>query len=112
MTMGLLDGVLGGVIGAGLTSVVSDVIEKHGGVAGLVKQFEQQGLGNVVQSWVGKGANLPITADQIHQVLGSDTVAQLAAKFGLDPQDLAHKISQILPQAVDKMTPDGVVPAR
>lgn len=110
--MGLLDGVLGGVIGAGLTSVVSGVIEKHGGVAGLVKQFEQQGLGNVVQSWVGTGANLPITADQIHQVLGSDTVAHLAAKFGLDPQDLAQKISQLLPQAVDKMTPDGVIPAK
>jgi uncharacterized protein YidB (DUF937 family) len=109
--MGLLDGVLGGVIGAGLTSVVSGVIEKHGGVAGIVKQFEQQGLGNVVQSWVGTGANLPISPEQIQKVLGSDTVAQLASKFGLDPQDLAHKISQLLPQAVDKMTPDGVVPA-
>ena len=110
--MGLLDGVLGGVIGAGLTSVVSGVIEKHGGVAGLVKQFEQQGLGNVVQSWVGTGSNLPITAEQIHKVLGSDTVTQLAAKFGLNPQDLAHKISELLPQAVDQMTPDGVVPAK
>ena len=110
--MGLLDGVLGGVIGAGLTSVVSDVIEKHGGVAGLVKQFEQKGLGNVVQSWVGTGANLPIGAEQMHQVLGSDTVNQLAAKFGIDPQELAQKISQLLPQAVDKMTPGGVVPAK
>jgi uncharacterized protein YidB (DUF937 family) len=109
--MGLLDGVLGGVLGAGLTSVVSDAIEKHGGVAGLVKQFEQKGLGGVVQSWVGTGANLPISAEQIHQVLGSDTVAQLAAKFGLDPQDLAHKISELLPAAVDKMTPGGVVSA-
>lgn len=108
--MGLLDGVLGGVIGAGLTSVISGVIEKHGGVAGLVKQFEQQGLGNVVQSWVGTGANLPISAEQIHQVLGSDTVNQLAAKFGIDPQELAQKISQLLPQAVDKMTPGGAVP--
>ncbi len=108
--MGFLDGILGGVVGAELTSLVSGVIERHGGVSGLVAQFEQQGLGHVVQSWVGTGANLPVNADQIHQVLGSTTVTQLAAKFGLNPQDLAQKLAQILPQAVDKMTPGGAIP--
>jgi uncharacterized protein YidB (DUF937 family) len=109
MNMGILDGILGGVVGAELTSIVSGVIERHGGVAGLAAQFEQQGLGHIVQSWIGPGGNLPITADQIHQVLGSSTVTQLAEKFGLNPQDLAQKLSQVLPQAVDKMTPGGVV---
>jgi uncharacterized protein YidB (DUF937 family) len=68
----------------------------------------QQGLGNTVRSWVGTGANQPITADQIHQAFGSDTVKQLAAKIGMTPEDLASKLSQILPQAIDKLTPGGV----
>lgn len=86
------------------------MIERHGGVQGLVSQFEQHGLGGVVQSWVGTGANQPITADQIHQALGSNTVTEMAAKFGLNPQDLAQKLAQTLPQAVNKLTPAGVVP--
>ena len=66
--MGLLDGLLGGVVGAEMVTVVNGLIEKHGGVQGIVAQLEQQGLGNTVRSWVGTGANQPITADQIHQV--------------------------------------------
>lgn len=108
--MGLLDGLIGGVVGAEVNHLVAGVIERHGGVQGLVSQFEQQGLGNVVQSWVGTGSNLPITAEQVHQVLGSDAVTQLAAKFGINPQELLQKVAQALPQAVDKLTPGGVVP--
>lgn len=107
--MGLLDSMLGGVVGAEMASVVSHAIEKHGGVSGLVAQFEQQGLGNVVKSWVGTGANLPVTSDQLHQVLGSATVQQMAAKFGLNPQDMLQKLSQVLPAAIDKMTPGGTI---
>jgi uncharacterized protein YidB (DUF937 family) len=73
----------------------------------IVAQLEQQGLGDTVRSWVGGGANQPITPDQIHQAFGSDTVKELAAKVGLSPQDLAAKLSAILPQAVDKLTPGG-----
>ena len=108
--MGLLDGVLGGVVGAEMTQLVKGAIERHGGLPGLISQFEQQGLGGVVHSWVGTGANQPITAEQLHQVLGSAAVQQLAAKFGINPQDVLQKLSQVLPQAVDKMTPAGVVP--
>ena len=109
--MGLLDGVLGGIVGAEVNNLVSGIIERHGGVQGLISQFEQKGLGAVAQSWVGTGANQPISADQLHQVLGSDTVTQLAARFGINPQDLLQKVSQALPQVVDKMTPGGVVPS-
>ncbi len=108
--MGLLDGILGGAVGAEMTSLVQGAIERHGGLPGLVSQFEQQGLGGVVQSWIGSGANQPITADQLHQVLGSAAVQQMAAKLGLNPQDLLQKLAQVLPQAIDKMTPGGVVP--
>ena len=105
--MGLLDGLIGGAIGAEMVTVVNGLIEKHGGVKGLVDQFQQQGLGPTIQSWVGNGENLPITPEQIHQALGSETVQQLAAKFGIPPDQLAAKLAQILPQAVDKATPTG-----
>jgi uncharacterized protein YidB (DUF937 family) len=108
--MGMFDGLLGGVVGAEMATVVNGLIEKHGGVQGIISQLEQQGLGGTVRSWVGTGANQPITPDQIHQAFGSDTVKQLAAKIGISPEDLAAKLSQILPQTIDKLTPGGVAP--
>ena len=108
--MGLLDGLIGGAVGAEMATVLNGLIEKHGGVQGIVAQLEQQGLGNTVRSWVGTGANQPITADEIHRALGSDTMQQMAAKFGLSTQDLAAKLSTVLPQAIDKLTPGGVIP--
>jgi uncharacterized protein YidB (DUF937 family) len=108
--MGLLDGVLGGLVGAGMTAVVQDILNKHGGVQGVVNQFESQGLGPTVRSWVGTGPNQPISPDQVHQTLGADLMQQLAAKTGLPIGELAQKLAQILPQAVDHMTPGGVIP--
>ena len=110
--MSLLDGLLGGVIGGEMATVVNSFIQQHGGIQGMVAQFEKQGLGPTVQSWVGSGANQPISADQVHQVFGSGTIAQLAAKAGMNPQDLAQKLSQILPGAIDKLTPEGRVPPK
>lgn len=106
--MGLLDGLLGGVVGAEMATVVNGLIEKHGGVQGIIAQMEQQGLGNTVRSWVGNGANQPISADQVHQAFGADTVKALAAKVGMTPEDLTAKLSQILPGVIDKLTPGGV----
>jgi uncharacterized protein YidB (DUF937 family) len=106
--VGMLDGLLGGVVGAEMVTVVNGLIEKHGGVQGVVAQLEQQGLGGTVRSWVGSGANQPITPDQVHQAFGSDIVKQLAAKVGMSPEDMAAKLSEILPQAIDKLTPGGV----
>jgi uncharacterized protein YidB (DUF937 family) len=108
--MGLLDGVLGGIVGAEMVSVVNGVIEKHGGLGGVVEQFRRQGLGDTIKSWVSTGPNLPISPDQVHQALGPDTIAQLASKLGMTPQELSAKLSTALPEIVDKMTPGGVVP--
>jgi uncharacterized protein YidB (DUF937 family) len=108
--MGLFDGVLGGLVGAEMATVVNGLIEKHGGVQGIVAQMESQGLGATVKSWVGPGANLPITADQVHSAFGAETISGLAAKFGLNPQELAQKLAQALPQVVDKLTRNGAVP--
>jgi uncharacterized protein YidB (DUF937 family) len=63
-----------------------------------------------VKSWVGTGANLPISPEQVRQALGSDLIQQLAAKSGLSVPELTQKLAQMLPQAVDKLTPGGVIP--
>lgn len=108
--MGMFDGLLGGIVGAGMVSVVSNIIEKHGGVQGVVNEFEQKGLGATVKSWVSTGPNQPISPDEVHRVLGPDLLQQLAQKSGMSVQDLTQKLSQVLPQAVDTMTPNGTVP--
>jgi uncharacterized protein YidB (DUF937 family) len=108
--MGLLDGLIGGVVGAEMVSVASQLIAKHGGVSGIVSQLQQQGLGATVNSWIGTGPNQPISPDQVHQAFGPDLIRELAAKTGMTPQELAQKLSQVLPQVVDKLTPDGSVP--
>jgi uncharacterized protein YidB (DUF937 family) len=108
--MGLFDGVLGGVVGAGMVSVVNGIIEQHGGVQGLVNEFERNGLGQTVRSWVGTGPNQPVSPTDVHRVLGPDLLQQLAAKTGLPVQELTEKLSQVLPQAVDHLTPDGNIP--
>jgi uncharacterized protein YidB (DUF937 family) len=104
--MGLLDGVMGGVVG----SLVTEVLQRHGGVQGVVQQFESKGFGPTVRSWVGTGANQPISPDQIHQALGPDLIQQLAAKTGLSAAELTQRLAQVLPEAVDRMTPNGEVP--
>ena len=108
--MGLLDGVLGGVVGAEMATAVNGLIQRHGGVQGVINQLESQGLGNTVRSWVSAGPNQPVTGDQLHTALGHDAVAELAAKLGMTPQELSAKLAQVLPGAIDKMTPNGVVP--
>jgi uncharacterized protein YidB (DUF937 family) len=108
--MNMLTGLLAGAVGAEMATVVNGAIQKHGGLQGLVNQFEQQGLGATVKSWVGMGTNQAISPDQVHQALGADTIKDLAAKAGMSTQDLANKLSAILPQAVDKLTPDGKIP--
>ncbi len=108
--MGMFDGLLGGIVGAGMVSVLNNIIEKHGGLQGVVSEFEKNGLGPTVQSWVGTGPNQPISPDQVHTALGPDLLQQLSAKSGLSVQDLAQKLAQVLPQAVDKLTPNGAIP--
>ncbi len=108
--MGLLDGMLGGVLGAEALSLVNGYIDKHGGIQGVVAEFEKTGFGQHVQSWVGTGPNLPITADQIQQVLSSEKVKELAAKFGIPVDTVTEMLAKYLPAAVDQATPDGKLP--
>jgi len=108
--MGLLDGLIGGVVGAGMTNAVNQILERHGGLQGVVSEFERNGFGPTVQSWVGTGPNQAIAPDAMTRVLGGDLLQQLAAKTGLSVQDLSQRLAQVLPDVVDKLTPNGVLP--
>jgi len=110
--MGFLDGMIGGMVGAALVPVVNDFLNQHGGVQGIVNQFETQGMGSTVNSWVKQGPNTPITGQHVQTVFGNQTINDLAAKAGMSPQDLAAKLAQVLPHAVDAMTPNGVIPPK
>jgi len=76
----------------------------------LISQFGAKGLGDVIGSWVSTGKNLPISPEQLKGVLGDDTVKNIAAKLGIDSNALTSQLSNLLPDAVDKLTPDGKVP--
>src|SRR5262245_43207677 len=108
--MGLLDGLIGGAIGAGVTMAAAKLIEDHGGVQGVINQMQQHGLGETVKSWVSTGPNQPISADRLHQVFGSGTLADMAQRVGMSPEELSQKLAQFLPQAMDHLTPNGQVP--
>jgi len=109
--MGLLDSILGGASGGQGGDAVSAIGEllkgQEGGIGGLVKSFEAGGLGDLAKSWVGTGENLPISAEQIEGVLSSGVVANLAQKLGVDPQVAAGQLAQLLPQVIDRLTPNG-----
>jgi uncharacterized protein YidB (DUF937 family) len=81
-----------------------------GGLGDLVAAFTRGGMGDVVQSWIGTGQNLPISADQLQQVLGSDTIAGLAKQLGMSQQDAGSGLADLLPQLVDTLTPQGQLP--
>jgi uncharacterized protein YidB (DUF937 family) len=119
--MGILDSlenspafrsVLGQLEAAVVPVVLSEVLGNgsQGGLNAIVAKLEQAGLGEQVKSWIGNGQNLPITADQLQQVLGSDTVKQLAARFNIPVDQLAKVLAQQLPTAVDQASPDGKLP--
>ncbi|HEY6906157.1 MAG TPA: YidB family protein [Ignavibacteriaceae bacterium] len=106
--------VLGGGAGSKQNDLMSEIMNivggQSGGLNGLISQFTSKGLGDVVSSWVGTGNNLPVSPDQIKNVIGHDTLKELAAKTGMDQNSLTGKLSDLLPQVVDKLTPDGKVP--
>jgi uncharacterized protein YidB (DUF937 family) len=122
MTMGILDslenspefkGALGQLEGAVLPVVLSEVMGTggQGGLSAIVAKLQQSGFGDQVKSWIGSGQNLPITADQLQQVLGSDIVKQLAARYNIPLDQISKVLAQQLPKAVDAASPNGHLPA-
>jgi uncharacterized protein YidB (DUF937 family) len=120
--MGLLDGMLGQLASSlggsdpqhkNLVNGVFQMLSgpEAGGLGGIVKGFESSGLANLVQSWVSTGENLPATGQQIEQGLGVEKIMGLAQSLGLTPDVVKAKLAEILPQVIDKLTPDGAIPA-
>lgn len=100
----------GGDNSGDILSTVMGLVGGKDGLNGLINQFTSKGLGDVIGSWVGTGNNLPISAEQIQSVLGSDTVKNLASQIGMDSSTLSSQLANLLPGVVDKMTPEGKVP--
>lgn len=102
----------GGV--SSMLGVAEQLLQRAGGVQGLTSMLQQHGLGGAVQSWVGTGSNQPVSGDQLGQALQSggmgDLVQEAASKLGVDPSTVLSGLSQVLPHAVDHLTPDGQVP--
>ncbi|KPF69432.1 hypothetical protein IP84_06205 [beta proteobacterium AAP99] len=131
--MGLLDGLLGNALGSvlggqqaggGQGALINAVLgmlnngSSAGGLQGMLSQLQQGGLGDQVASWVGTGQNLPVSAEQIMQALGGagggggagGLLSQLAQQTGMGQQDIAGHLSQMLPDVVNHLTPNGAVP--
>ena len=82
-----------------------------GGLGDLIGRFTRGGLGDVIGSWIGHGHNAPISGDQLSNVLGADTIGQIAAQLGLSHGEAAGQLSQMLPEVVSRLTPDGEAPS-
>ena len=119
--MGILDSLenspafknaLGQLGGAVLPVVLSEVLGtgSQGGLNAIVAKLQQAGLGDQVKSWLGNGHNLPITAEQLQHMLGSDAVKQLAAKYNIPVDQITQILAQQLPKAIDQASPDGRLP--
>ena len=101
----LLRGTLGGVLGGAAAGTVL-----NGGLGGLLKQFQENGQGDVAHSWIGTGPNKTISEGDLASALGGDTLDTLSQQTGMGRDDLLEGLRQYLPRFVDQLTPDGRVP--
>ena len=118
--MGFMDqlkGMLSGQQGeaGGHAGMLDDLLKlvndpQSGGLGGLIQKFNEKGLGDLMSSWISTGKNLPVSADQIKNALGSDKIKDLAAKYNLGEHDASKSLADLLPQLIDKLTPNGSVP--
>ncbi len=121
--MGLLDGLLGGLMsgtsGSGtgaqqqnpLVLIALQILQQNGGLQGMLSKFQQAGYGAQTDSWVSTGENMPISADALQQVLGQGQLGQIAQQLGMSHGEAAGGLASMLPQMIDRMTPQGQVPA-
>jgi uncharacterized protein YidB (DUF937 family) len=123
--MGLLDGllgsVMGGMMGGGQTAtgpqggnqmiqMALQMLQQNGGIEGVLAKFQQAGMGQQAQSWIGTGQNMPISADALSKIFGQGQLGQIAQQMGMTHEQAAGGLAQALPGVVDHMTPDGQIP--
>jgi uncharacterized protein YidB (DUF937 family) len=120
--MGMLDGLLGSLMSGTqdggttqqhnpLVLVALQVLQQNGGLQGMLGKFQQAGYGAQADSWVSTGQNQSITADALSQVLGHGQLAQIARQLCLPQGEAAGGLASMLPQVIDRMTPQGQLPA-
>ena len=117
--MGFLDSVLGAVMtntaGTGANSpmaqILQQLMQQHGGLGGLVGQLSQGGLAQQVQSWVGPGQNIAVSAEQVIAALGHGNVGNVAQQLGVNTQEAGGMLAHVLPQLIDHLTPHGQIPS-
>jgi uncharacterized protein YidB (DUF937 family) len=115
MGVGLLDeavGALGGRGGSGNQAMgaLGGLVERAGGVQGILSKLEASGLGDKVDSWIGTGPNKSISADEVKRALGPDEVKQAAARAGVSEDQAAGGVADALPNLIDKISPGGKLP--
>ena len=116
--MGILDNITGQMntgasnTGNPLVGALMSLLANQGGISGLVQRFSGSGLGDIVNSWVSTGQNKSISPQQVQQGLGQDTIHQLSQQTGMGHEEVKSQLAQILPQVIDKLTPNGQVPAQ
>ncbi len=94
-----------------LMEIASQLIGPEvGGLPALISLFQEKGLGDVIASWIGTGQNLPITGEQLLSILGNERVQGIAQQIGMNPADAANTLAQLLPQAINMLTPNRVAP--
>ena len=103
-------GNLGGGKGALVMAIVQMLQNRQGGIQGLMQAFQQHGMGDAVQSWIGTGQNQQVSPEQVNQALGHDQVQEVAQQAGVSHEEASSGIAALLPQIVDKLTPNGQVP--
>ena len=107
----------GGIDLAALAPVLMELLAGKGGGAaggglgGLVEQLTRGGLGDVVQSWIAQGQNLPVSGSQLESALGGDVLRRLGGRVGMNGGQLGEMLAQALPGLIDRMTPNGQLPA-
>ncbi len=121
---GALGGILGGLLGAGrggrggmgargaLIGMLLPLqwMQRNGGLSGVLEKFSQRGYQNHTQSWVGTGANEPLDASAVDQVVGHDEIAAMARQLGVAPGEVSQGMAELLPEVANQMTPDGQLP--
>ncbi|MDO4248950.1 MAG: YidB family protein [Neisseria sp.] len=116
--MGLMDSLLGAAASAmggngaeggqnQALQLAMQLIQQQGGVGGLMNQLQQGGLGDALNSWVSNGSNQSVSADQLQSALGSEQLQQAASAVGVDSSQAGDLLSQVLPQLINGITPNG-----
>ena len=103
-------GLGGAVAGGAILAAVMGMLQQQGGVGGVLGKLRASGLGQHADSWVGTGANLPVSGDELHRALGSGAMSDLAAKLGVPVQEAGGILSQVLPELMNQLTPQGNLP--